>query len=92
MGTRDVDGHGYFFTDQESMEKDVREGKFLDYGEFAGELYGIKFSTVRAIIKTGRICVFAISPNVSLLMSYCHIMSTENCYRLCAACVEVMLW
>lgn len=65
MGERDVDGRGYFFTDRETMERDIRENKFLDYGEFDGELYGIKFSTVRAIIKTGRVCVMAVSPSVS---------------------------
>ena len=65
MGERDVDGRGYFFIDRETMERDIRENKFLDYGEFEGELYGIKFSTVRAIIKTGRVCVMAVSPSVS---------------------------
>ena len=68
MGDRDIDGRGYFFTDRETMERDIRENKFLDYGEFDGELYGIKFSTVRAIIKTGRVCVMAVSPNVRFLV------------------------
>lgn len=63
MGDRDIDGRGYFFTERETMEREIRENKFLDYGEFDGELYGIKFSTVRAIIKTGRVCVMAVSPN-----------------------------
>ncbi|KAL8581227.1 hypothetical protein ACOMHN_038327 [Nucella lapillus] len=62
MGEKDVDGHGYFFIDRETMEKEIRENKFLDYGEFGGFLYGIKFSTVRAIVKTGRICLMAVSP------------------------------
>lgn len=62
MGEKDIDGHGYFFIDREIMEKEIRENKFLDYGEFDGHLFGIKFSTVRAIVKTGRICVLAINP------------------------------
>ena len=70
MGDRDIDGHGYFFTDRETMEKEIKEGKFLDYGEYDGELFGIKFSTVRAIIKTGRVCVMAVSPNVSVSIDF----------------------
>lgn len=62
MGPGDVEGHGYFYTDRETMEREIRENKYLDYGEFDGYLYGIKFSTVRAIIKTGRVCVMAVSP------------------------------
>ena len=54
------------------MERDIRENKFMDYGEFDGELYGVKFSTVRAIIKTGRVCVMAVSPNVRRL-NICYI-------------------
>lgn len=66
MGPKDIDGHGYFFTDRQSMEREIRENKYIDYGEFQGELYGIKFSTVRAIIKTGRVCVMSVSPAVSV--------------------------
>lgn len=61
-GPKDVDGQGYYFTDRDTMQNEIRENKFLDYGEYSGELYGIKFSTVRAIIKTGKVCVLAISP------------------------------
>ncbi|XP_076453254.1 protein PALS2-like [Babylonia areolata] len=62
MGEKDIDGHGYFFIDRETMERDIRENKYVDYGEFDGHLYGIKFSTVRAIVKTGRVCVMAVNP------------------------------
>lgn len=62
IAEKDVEGRGYFFTDRETMEREIRENKYLDYGEFDGDLYGIKFSTVRAIIKTGRVCVMAVSP------------------------------
>jgi guanylate kinase len=64
-GDTEVDGRGYFFESRETMEKEIRENKYLDYGEYEGHLYGIKFSTVRAIVKAGRICVMAISPKVS---------------------------
>ncbi|PVD31585.1 hypothetical protein C0Q70_07000 [Pomacea canaliculata] len=62
MGDNDVDGRGYFFVPRELMEREIRESKYLDYGEFDGELYGIKFSTIREIIKRGRVCVMGVSP------------------------------
>lgn len=65
MGDNDVDGRGYFFVPRELMEREIRESKYLDYGEFDGELYGIKFSTIREIIKRGRVCVMGVSPTVS---------------------------
>lgn len=40
------DGLEYYFTDRQSFESDVRSNKFLEYTEFAGNLYGTKLDNI----------------------------------------------
>nr|XP_023018281.1 MAGUK p55 subfamily member 6 [Leptinotarsa decemlineata] len=44
-------GQSYWFTDRESMEEDIKNNKFLEYGEYNGHLYGTHLDTIRDIIK-----------------------------------------
>merc|ERR1719323_2418218 len=34
------DGQDYFFASREKMQSDIESGKFLEHGEFKGNLYG----------------------------------------------------
>lgn len=64
-------GRGYWFIDRETMEEDIRQHKFLEYGEHNGNLYGTKLDTIRDIIRQGKMCVLDCSPAVSrLLLNY----------------------
>lgn len=56
-------GRGYWFIDRESMEDDIREHKFLEYGEHNGHLYGTKLDTIRDVIRQGKMCVLDCSPS-----------------------------
>lgn len=40
--TGEVDGVNYFFISKEEFEKAVKEDKFLEYAQFAGNFYGTK--------------------------------------------------
>lgn len=55
-------GRGYWFIDRETMEEDIRQHKFLEYGEHNGNLYGTKLDTIRDIIRQGKMCVLDCSP------------------------------
>lgn len=44
-------GQSYWFTDRESMEEDIKNNKFLEYGEYNGHLYGTHLDTIRDVIK-----------------------------------------
>lgn len=51
------DGIHYHFVTRERMEEDIIDGKYLEYGEFDGALYGTKLDSIREIIGSGKVCV-----------------------------------
>ncbi|XP_022160059.1 MAGUK p55 subfamily member 6 isoform X2 [Myzus persicae] len=55
-------GQNYWFTDREQMEHDIREHKFLEYGENGGNLYGTNLDSIRDVINQGKMCVLDCSP------------------------------
>ncbi|XP_017780546.1 PREDICTED: MAGUK p55 subfamily member 6 isoform X2 [Nicrophorus vespilloides] len=55
-------GQSYWFTDKETMEEEIRKHKFLEYGEYNGNMYGTHLDTMREIIKQGKMCVLDCSP------------------------------
>lgn len=59
-------GKSYWFVEREKMEKDIREYKFLEYGEHNGHLYGTSLDSIRDVIHQGKMCVLDCSPSVSV--------------------------
>lgn len=55
-------GRGYWFVDRETMEQEIKENKFLEYGEHNGNLYGTHLDSIRDVIKQGKMCVLDCSP------------------------------
>lgn len=62
----EVDGKQYHFVKREVMDRDILEGKYLESGELQGHLYGIKLDSIRAIIRSGKMCIIDCNPQVSL--------------------------
>ncbi|EFO21515.1 guanylate kinase [Loa loa] len=56
------DGVDYHFATRDSMEQWIRQGRFLEYGEYKGNLYGTLADSVHAVIKQGRIPVLNTHP------------------------------
>jgi guanylate kinase len=48
------DGVDYYFWDRQRFEHEIRAGKFLEYAEYAGQLYGTLKSEVDRIRSSGR--------------------------------------
>lgn len=46
-------GKNYWFIDREDMEREINENKFLEYGDYNGNLYGTHLDSIRNIIKQG---------------------------------------
>nr|CAX73749.1 guanylate kinase [Schistosoma japonicum] len=44
------DGIDYHFTDRDTFLSEISEGKFLEYAEFAGNIYGTSRSAVQSVI------------------------------------------
>ncbi|XP_065080151.1 protein PALS2 isoform X2 [Ochlerotatus camptorhynchus] len=55
-------GKAYWFTDRETMEQEIKENSFLEFGEHNGNLYGTHLDSVRDIIRQGKMCVLDCSP------------------------------
>ncbi|TNN20735.1 Glycoprotein endo-alpha-1, 2-mannosidase-like protein [Schistosoma japonicum] len=51
------DGIDYHFTDRDTFLSEISEGKFLEYAEFAGNIYGTSRSAVQSVLDAGRICI-----------------------------------
>lgn len=56
-------GMGYWFVkSRKEMEDDFLQGKYLEFGEYDGNLYGTKLDSVRAVMRSGKTCVLSIHP------------------------------
>ena len=46
------------------MEHDIAKGKYLEFGEFEGNLYGTKYDAIRHVIQSGQMCILDASSQV----------------------------
>ncbi|KAL9930179.1 MAGUK p55 subfamily member 6 isoform X2 [Glossina fuscipes] len=56
-------GISYWFVDREWMDQEIKENKFLEYGENNGHLYGTHIESIKDVIESGRMCVLDCAPN-----------------------------
>lgn len=47
------------------MEADIKAGKYLEHGEYEGNLYGTKIDSILEVVQTGRTCILDVNPQVS---------------------------
>lgn len=57
MRQGEVNGKEYFFVSREKMEEDIAASKFIEHGEYKGNLYGTSAESVKAIMDSGSVCV-----------------------------------
>uniref|UniRef100_A0A8C8IK88 MAGUK p55 scaffold protein 2a n=1 Tax=Oncorhynchus tshawytscha TaxID=74940 RepID=A0A8C8IK88_ONCTS len=60
LGERD--GQMYAFTSRSKMEADIKNGRYLEHGEYDGNLYGTKMDSIHEVVEAGRICVLDANP------------------------------
>ncbi|XP_011865558.1 PREDICTED: MAGUK p55 subfamily member 7 isoform X3 [Vollenhovia emeryi] len=53
----EVNGKEYHFMTREKIEEDVKSGKFIEYGEYKGNLYGTSSESVSSLINAGYVCL-----------------------------------
>lgn len=51
------------------MEADIKAGKYLEHGEYEGNLYGTKIDSILEVVQTGRTCILDVNPQVSYMDS-----------------------
>lgn len=57
-------GNSYHFTSRTDMEADVKAGRFLEHGEYDGNLYGTKIDSIHEVVAAGRTCILDVNPQV----------------------------
>ncbi|XP_075068343.1 protein PALS2 isoform X2 [Mixophyes fleayi] len=56
------DGHAYRFVSRSEMEADVKSGRYLEHGEYEGNLYGTKIDSIHEVVISGRTCILDVNP------------------------------
>ncbi|XP_038164376.1 MAGUK p55 subfamily member 2a [Cyprinodon tularosa] len=52
----------YAFTSRSKMEADIKNGRYLEYGEYEGNLYGLKVDSIHEVVEAGRVCILDANP------------------------------
>lgn len=58
------DGQGYRFVSRGEMEADIKAGRYLEHGEYEGNLYGTRIDSIRAVVEAGKMCILDVNPQV----------------------------
>lgn len=56
------DGQSYSFVSRTEMEQDIKAGRYLEHGEYEGNLYGTKISSIQEVVASGKMCVLDVNP------------------------------
>lgn len=54
----------YAFTSRSTMEPDIKNGRYLEHGEYECNLYGIKIDSIHEVVEAGRVCILDANPQV----------------------------
>lgn len=46
------------------MEADIKAGRYLEHGEYEGNLYGTRIDSIRAVVEAGKMCILDVNPQV----------------------------
>lgn len=46
------------------MELDIKAGRYLEHGEYDGNLYGTKIDSIHEVVHAGRTCILDVNPQV----------------------------
>lgn len=58
-------GREYNFITREEMESGILAQRFVEHGEYRGNLYGIRLDSITSIIRAGKVCI--LTPNVQAI-------------------------
>lgn len=53
----EINGKEYHFVTREKMEEELQTGKFIEYGEYKGNLYGTSSESVSSLVNAGYVCL-----------------------------------
>ncbi len=72
-----VNGKDYHFVEsREQMERDIQNHKFIEAGQYKGNLYGTSIASVKEVAEAGKHCILDVSGNAikRLQVSSTHVL------------------
>ncbi|PVF93819.1 putative GUK1-guanylate kinase [Serendipita vermifera] len=67
------DGVAYHFTDTNTFQNMVGQGKFIEHAVFSGKMYGTTFKAVEDVAQTGKRCILDIDAQGVRLVKQSHL-------------------
>ncbi|XP_067859374.1 MAGUK p55 subfamily member 6b [Heptranchias perlo] len=67
-------GHAYRFESRVEMEMDIKGSRYLEHGEYEGNLYGTKIDSIHEVVSTGRMCILDINPQALKILKTAEFM------------------
>jgi guanylate kinase len=59
-----VDGRDYHFVEsRDQMERDIQNHKFIEAGQYKGNLYGTSIASVKEVAEASKHCILDVSGN-----------------------------
>ncbi|XP_026149141.1 MAGUK p55 subfamily member 6a [Mastacembelus armatus] len=68
------DGQNYCFVTREEMEKDIKDSRYLEHGEYDGNLYGTKIDSIHEVVDAGRTCILDVNPQALKMLKTAEFM------------------
>ncbi|KAA0703027.1 MAGUK p55 subfamily member 6 [Triplophysa tibetana] len=56
------DGQSYCFVSRAEMEADIKASRYLEHGEYDGNLYGTNMDSIHEVVQTSRTCILDVNP------------------------------
>lgn len=53
MRPGEENGKEYWFVSRDKMDEDITAGKFIEHGEYKGNLYGTSAESVKSLVNAG---------------------------------------
>jgi MAGUK p55 subfamily protein 5 len=84
----EIDGKDYHFLPRHIFEADIKQGRFIEHGEYEKNLYGTSREAIRKVIENSKICVLNLYPQAlkslrsSDLMPYVIYIGPPNLAKL----------
>uniref|UniRef100_S4RT57 MAGUK p55 scaffold protein 7a n=1 Tax=Petromyzon marinus TaxID=7757 RepID=S4RT57_PETMA len=60
--SHEKDSKEYYFVSRHLFEADLHNNRFVEYGEFKGNLYGTSVDAIRSVVNAGKVCLLDVSP------------------------------
>ncbi|XP_007901310.1 MAGUK p55 subfamily member 6b [Callorhinchus milii] len=70
----ELDGHAYRFVSRTEMEADIKASRYLEHGEYEGNLYGTKIDSIHEVVSTRRMCILDINPQALKILKTAEFM------------------